>query len=113
MSGIHTQPVNMKITEPHQDVLDKVSSYAVAPRIVEIKCLSPWRIVFVGKIRSKGSQIIPLGTQMIVYDIKNNGNTFAMAGIHQMLQCFRATIGILNTKRKDTIVTPIPVSGKL
>src|SRR5690606_13828411 len=113
MHRVHSQGVNMKIAEPHQGVFNKVATYTITSGIVKINSTSPGRFVFFSKIWRKIAEIITFRPKVIIHHIKYNSDTFLMTTIYQGSEGICPTVRILNTKRQNSIVTPIPISWKL
>jgi hypothetical protein len=51
MHGIEPEPVYMKLIEPHQRVLDKIITHAIAPGAIKIYGIAPVQFVLVCKVR--------------------------------------------------------------
>src|SRR5688572_29822348 len=89
MYGIHSNCINMKITKPHQYVFDKVLSHSIAPFVVKVDRFTPRGVVFISKIRTKGTEIISLRPKVIINNIKDHCNSFCMAYLYKMLKAIR------------------------
>src|SRR5215469_5528353 len=113
MSSIETQPVEMKLLEPIERVLNKKVAYFAALRSVEIDCSAPWRLVALAEeIRSDRRQIIALGAKMIIDDIEKYRQTPRVARLDKSLQRVRQTILRRRGIEKHAVVTPITGAGK-
>src|SRR5262245_12566467 len=113
MHGIEAQRIEVKFAEPITGILEKKIAHIVARRAVEIERRSPRRAIAVGEIGSEVGKVIHLRAEMIVDNIENDRQTFAMAGVDQALERSGPAVGVLDGEWKDAVVTPISGAGKL
>src|SRR5690606_13380432 len=92
LNGIHPKCIDVKVAEPHEDVLYEKLSYAIAVIIIKINRLSPGSFVFIGEVGAINRRVISLWTKMIVHHIEYNSQTFFVTGIHQFLKVFCTSV---------------------
>ncbi len=71
--GVNPQGVNVVLRHPVAGVVDEIAPHLIAVRPVKVDCLSPRRLVPVGEIGREAPQVVPLGTEMIVDHVEDNG----------------------------------------
>src|SRR5690606_3907326 len=103
----------MKILQPVQCIVDEVFTNTVAPGIVKVDRIPPWRAIFVGEIWTIPQKAISFWPKMIIDHIEKDGESLRMASVYEPLQTVRTAIGILYGIRENTIVSPVPFAGKL
>src|SRR6516162_2776152 len=113
MDSIKTQPVEMKLLEPIERVLNKKFAHYPAARSVEIDRGAPWCLVaFAEEIRSDRRQIIPLGAEVIIDDIEKDRQAARVACLNKLLQRVRPTVLRRRGIEKHAVVTPITAARK-
>src|SRR5690606_1984581 len=83
MDSVQPEPVDVVMLKPMEGIFDKKIAYTVGIRPIKIDCHAPRCSVVVRKIRAEMSDVIPLGSQVVVHDIQNDGNAPVMACINQ------------------------------
>ena len=108
IGGIQAQAVEMKLLEPHPDVVKHEVANRVAARTVIIDGGAPGRLVTVGKVRPELAEVIRFGTEVVVNDVEEDGQSMAMASVDQPLQPVRTAVSVLRRVREHAVVAPVP-----
>src|SRR6267142_5822745 len=103
MHGVESQPVEMIVAQPHEGVVTEKSSYLIAKRSVQVDGCSPWSRVAVGEIGTETVQVVSSGSQVVVNNVKNNGQAARMAGVNQTLEIVRLTVSIMRRIKVDAV----------
>src|ERR1044072_5318005 len=111
--SIEAKRIYVKFIEPHECVLNKIIAHAIAPGAIKIYSVAPRCFVFIGKVRTVVSQVIPFGPQVIVHHIEYYGNTPLVCLIHQLLKIIGRTIIFMYGKWKYAIIPPVMMTGAL
>src|SRR5579862_7698414 len=99
--------------EPTQCVLDEEPANRAALGSIEIDGLPPRRYIAVGKVRPELAKIVSFRPKVVIYHIKSDREPVGVRGIYEPLKRKRASVTILDRKRKNAVVTPIARTGKL
>ena len=103
----------MIVAEPENRIVDKKAPDFVAISMIEVHRRAPRCFVGTREIWTKAREVIPLGPEMVVNDIEQDGEAFGMAGIHQPFQIVRRAVGPMRREEIDSIVSPAALAGKL
>ena len=110
--GIKPQSIEVIVAQPHKGVVAKKSTHFIAKGSVEVDSCAPWSRVTVVKIWAETVQIVAGGSQVVVNNVENNGQTARVAGVNQMLEIIRLTVSMMRRIKVDAIIAPTAASGK-
>src|ERR1700761_8510773 len=111
--GIKPQAVEVEIAEPIERIFEEVFANGGTIGPVEIDSGAPRRAIAIGEVRSELAENISLGAEVVVDDVKNDGEAFRVCGVNECLQGGGTAVGILNGVREDAVVAPVARAGKL
>ena len=113
VNRIQPQRIDVITTQPENGVLNKKAAHVIAFGAIKIYGLPPWSAVVIRKIWRKLTQIISLGSQMVIDNVQRHSQTVLMRGVHQSMETFRAAITILNSIKICAVITPVASAGEL
>src|SRR6185312_16180193 len=81
---------------------------------VEIDRGAPWRVVPLGEeLRRVEMEIVPLRTEMVVDDVKQDGEAARMAGVDEVLQIVGPAVAAVGREEQHAVIAPIALAGKI
>ena len=86
MNGIEPQAIDVIVAEPHQRVIDHKPSNFVAVWSIEIERRPPGSVVLPAEVRPEFRQIVSRRAEVVVNDVKDDGETPVVAGVDQPLE---------------------------
>ena len=110
---VQAQGIDAVAPEPVLGVGQEVGPHRVAVGPVEVDRLSPGSTVAVGEIGAEVPQVVPLRAQVVVHHVQDHGQALAVAGRHQLLECFGPSVGALHGVRVHAVITPVALSREL
>src|SRR5436190_23199572 len=111
--GVESETVDVIFAHPVAGVVDDESAHVIAVRVVVIERRPPRRLVLLGEVRAVAGEIIPLGPNVVVHDVENDGEPLGVRRVDEMLQPVWSTIVVLHRIEIDAVVSPVTRSGKL
>src|SRR5262250_1713900 len=114
MHGVQPQPVEMKLLQPVQRVVDDEGADHLAIRAVEVEGVAPRCLVLAGeKGGGVAMEIVPLGTEVVVHHVEEYGEAAGVAGLDERLQLPRPSVGRMGSEGQHAVVAPSPASGEV
>ena len=113
VNRINPQRVHVIFADPVQRVGDKEGPDIVAVGTVKIDGISPGSTVPVGEVVSVIPQIIPFRPKVVIDHIEDHRQPMGVTGINQLSQIFRPPVPCMGGEEIDSVVSPVPVAGKL
>src|ERR1700737_3459031 len=114
MDRVQPQSVKVIFLKPIESIMDKEIPNCAALISIEIDPVSPRCGVPVGeKLGSILAEIISIRAKVVVDDIEKHHDPPRVSGLNQVFQVLRTSIGAVRRKRKDSIVAPIALPGKI
>src|SRR5580692_9487775 len=114
MDRIQPQPVEVVLDQPVQRIVYEEISNGTALRPIEINGIAPWRLMTIGEeswcVRVK---IISFRAKMVVHNIEEHHDSPLMRTLYQFFEIFRTSIHTVRSERKDAVVPPIALAGKI
>ena len=107
--GVEPQAVDAVVARPHDRVLDRPladSALGVVDR------LPPEGVVAVGEVRPECTDRLGAGADVVVDDIEQDAEPFAVCRIDQPGEPLRAAVGEMRRRGVDAVVPPAPVARK-
>src|SRR5437762_2462511 len=86
---VEPEPVEAIFAEHRRGMIAQVSPHFIAAGPVEIYRLSPRSRVTFGQIRPEPLEVISDGSEMVVYDIRDNAQAVRVAFVDQLLEAVR------------------------
>src|SRR4029453_2228397 len=93
--GVEPQSIEMIVPQPHESVVAEKSAHFIAERSVQVNGCSPWGCVTVGEVGTERVEVVSGGSQVVVNNVKDNGQAARMAGVNQTLEIVRLTISMM------------------
>ena len=110
---VQPQAVDVELTHPVARVLDEVAPDAGAVRAVEVEGAPPWGLVAIREVRPELGKVVPLGPEMVVDDVEEDGEALRVAGVHEAAQPLRTAVGRLRRIEVNAVVTPVARAREL
>ena len=111
---VEAQPIDVELLEPIERVVNDEIANDLRPRPVVVDGVSPGRLVAIREeLWRVGRQVIPFGAEVIVDDVEEDGQAVRMGGIDQATQIVRRAVRRIGREQVDSVVTPVPTSGKI
>ena len=112
LNGIETKAIHVVLTNPVQGIFHHEAAHAFRTRLVVIDRLAPGRVVLIGEIRPKLTQVVSFGPKVVVDHVLNDRQTRGMGGIHQSAEALRPSITGLDGVKRDSVIAPIARAGR-
>ena len=109
---VETQSVESIITQPHQRIVDDEAVHGVALRAVVIDGRAPGRAVTIGEIGTVLSQVVSVGTQVVVDDVEQYAQARRMAGLHEGGELRGRAVSRKRRVQVDAVIAPAAPAGK-
>src|SRR5258708_19311257 len=112
VDGVEAQPVEMKLLEPVERILDVEIAHRPRLLAVEIDGRAPRRVVALGEeLGPVDVEVVPLRAEMVVDDVEEHGEAARMAGIDEPLQILRPTVAAVRRAAPHPPIAPIPLAS--
>ena len=112
VNRIKPEAVDVEVFHPHQGVIEEEAADFVGAAILEVDGDSPRGAVFWCGVWPELSGVIADRSEVVVDDVKNDGDTVEVAGIDETLHGFGAAVVTGDGEEIHAIVAPAAVSGK-
>ncbi len=110
---VQPQAVDVVVREPGEGVLDEEAPHLVAVGPVEVQRRAPRCPVAVGEVGAEIPQVVPLGAEVVVDHVEDDGHPAPVRGVHQPPEPLRTAVALLHREGVDTVVAPVPRAGEL
>src|SRR4051812_45460319 len=105
MDSVQPEPIRVVIPQPHEGIVDDEGPDLVASGAVIIDRPTPRRGIFISEVGAIGLQVIAVGTQVVVYDVDDHSEAFAMTGVDKALQTNGTSVSVVRRKEGHAVIT--------
>src|ERR1700722_1958269 len=113
VDGVEPQCVDMKFVKPLQRIINEMAADRIALRTFEVQSVSPCSFIVAGEVRREIRGVIAFWSKVVVDNIEHNSGVGLVARVHEALERFTTSIGILHGEGIDAVVAPVSVARKL
>ncbi len=110
MDRVKPEPVDVELVHPIDWIRQKERPHMAIMLAVEVERVAPRRFVgMVEPVPAVSAQVIPVGAEMIVNNVEQNGEAARMRRIHQRAQILRMSITARGGVNHHPIVSPAAI----
>ncbi len=114
VDSVEAQPVEMKLLEPVERVLDVEFAHRLRRLAVKIDRRAPRRVVALGEEMLRVDvEVVPLRPEMVVDDVEEHGEVARMTGVDEALQILGPAVAAVGREDQHAVIAPIPLAGKI
>ena len=113
MHRIEAQAVAVIVLEPHRRIVTEESPHFIASRLIEIDRIAPGCPATFCEIWAEFGGVVSNRAEVVIDDVEDDADAFAVARVHKALEAVWATIGLVRCKEGNAIVSPAAMAGKL
>ncbi len=111
--GVQAEPVDVILGDPVERVVDHVAAYLVAVGAVVVDGAPPRRAVATREVRAEVGEIVPLGSEVVVDDVQDDGEAAPVRGVDEPLESLGAAVARLGRVEGHAVVAPVAIAREL
>ena len=110
VDGVEPQPVEPVVAHPQLGVLDRPFAHPGRPVVERV---APGRLAeALGEVRRERRQRLAAGPDVVVDDVEDHAEPFAVGRVHEPCQAGGAAVRSMRSRRVEAVVAPATLAGE-
>ena len=85
---------------------------STAASVFEVDGVAPGRVVGAGEVRAEFSEVVAVGSEVVVDDVEEDGEAALMSGVDEALESIGRAVGLVRGEEVDAVVAPALHAGE-
>ena len=109
---VEPETVEVELVDPVHRVVHQIAADLVAVGPVEVEPLAPGGAVAVAEVGAELAEVVPLGAEVVVHHVEQDGQAGPVGRVHQTAQPLGAAVAAVGSVERDPVVAPVAAPGK-